>query len=233
MYQVRELAKIAERTPRTIHYNDDIGLLSSEKIGRNGYRHYGRSSLLRLQQILFFKRFGYKLKEIKLILDDKDFSLAESLENHREKIIKEIETLKSLLDTIDKTIASEKGDIDMSDEVLFENLSHNETKLAEEALEQWNPETVKESYRGYNRLSAAVYTGWAKLIGTDPASQQAQEMVKRWGESIEFFWSPDDAGLLGLAEMYGSDQRFRKFYEAIHPGLAEFILACVKIYCST
>lgn len=129
----------------------------------------------------------------------------------------------------------------MSDEELFQNLTTEERIYAHEALARWNPEVVKESYRRYNKLTAAQKQAmkeggvafnkeWAALIGTDPASSAAQDMVAKWRKGIEFFWTPNLEGLLGLAQMYNNDPRFKSTYNKVDPRLAAYILECVQVY---
>lgn len=54
-YTVKQLAKIAGVSVRTMHYYDEIGLLKPAFVKENGYRGYTDAELLRLEQILFFK----------------------------------------------------------------------------------------------------------------------------------------------------------------------------------
>ena len=54
-YTIKEIAKLANVSTRTIRYYDEIGLLPPAYIGNNGYRYYDRQSLLSLQQILFYR----------------------------------------------------------------------------------------------------------------------------------------------------------------------------------
>ncbi|HEX9617528.1 MAG TPA: MerR family transcriptional regulator, partial [Anaerolineales bacterium] len=72
---VRQLAKLAGVTNRTLHYYDQIGLLHPASYGNNGYRFYGEESVFRLQQILFYRELGFSLDLIKTIIDRPDFDL--------------------------------------------------------------------------------------------------------------------------------------------------------------
>ena len=58
----------------------------------------------------------------------------------------------------------------------------------------------------------------------------AQALVARWHRHMEYFWSPSDEQLAGLADLYNEDPRFRKNYEAFAPGLAGFMREAVKVY---
>ena len=52
MYTVKQLASSAGVTPRTLRFDDEIGLLQSAQVVENGYRYYDEEAALRLQQIL-------------------------------------------------------------------------------------------------------------------------------------------------------------------------------------
>ena len=129
----------------------------------------------------------------------------------------------------------------MSDEKLFKNLTPTERAYSEEALACWDPEVVRESHRRYNKLSPAERTAmkeggaafnkeWAALIGTDPSSPAAQEKVESWRKGVEFFWTPTLDNLVGLAQMYNDDPRFKSNYDKVDPRLAVFMLECVQAY---
>ena len=75
MYTVKQLSTLAGVTPRTLHHYDQIGLLKPESIGENGYRYYGEKSMLRLQQILFYRELDMPLDEIKKIMGRRDFDV--------------------------------------------------------------------------------------------------------------------------------------------------------------
>lgn len=72
-YTVKQLATLAGVTPRTLHHYDQIGLLKPVSVGANGYRYYGEESILRLQQILFYRELGLPLGDIRKIMGRRDF----------------------------------------------------------------------------------------------------------------------------------------------------------------
>lgn len=64
---MRTISQVAELTgisTRTLQYYDEIGLLKPSGLTQSGYRIYDDETLQKLQQILFFKELGFKLKEI-------------------------------------------------------------------------------------------------------------------------------------------------------------------------
>lgn len=239
MQTVRQLAEMAGITVRTLHHYDAIGLLKPSLVGGNGYRYYGEEALLRLQQILLYRELGFDLDAIKRLMGKKDFSVVRALEAHRQALRRRIERLETLVATVDRTLAAQKGDTTMSDAQLFEGLTAQEKEYAEEAMERWDPQVVRESHRRYAQLSPdqkramkaadeALRQRWASLIGTDPAGPQARGLVDEWRKGIEFFYTPTPEILLGLASMYVDDPRFRATYDAVDPRLAEYVRACVE-----
>jgi hypothetical protein len=47
---------------------------------------------------------------------------------------------------------------------------------------------------------------------------------------MQYFWIPNDEQLLGLADLYNDDPRFRENYEKVAPNLSEFMREAVKVY---
>jgi len=146
-YTVQQLASLANVTARTLHHYDHIGLLSPSEIGMNGYRYYGESELLRLQQILFFRELGIPLSEIKTMLDNPGFDIATALAEHRGVIELKRSRMDELITTIDHTISRIKNNISMDDKDLYNGFSHEEgEKYAEEAKERWgNTDAYRQS----------------------------------------------------------------------------------------
>jgi hypothetical protein len=59
---------------------------------------------------------------------------------------------------------------------------------------------------------------------------QVQAVIARWHKHMQYFWSPNDEQLLGLADLYNNDPRFRENYEKVAPNLSEFMREAVKVY---
>ncbi|WP_425146217.1 MerR family transcriptional regulator [Deinococcus sp.] len=68
MFQIGELARIAEVSPRTLRHYDDLGLLSPSRL-ESGYRSYGAADLKRLRRILALRDVGLPLERIGALLD--------------------------------------------------------------------------------------------------------------------------------------------------------------------
>src|SRR5512137_2387193 len=127
-YTVKQLAALAGISIRTLHYYDEIDLLKPETVGSNGYRYYGEASLLRLQQILFFKELGLGLDAIHSILDQPGFDQERALAEHREQLAGQRQRIDRLIQTIDKTRLHLKGKQKMESNELFEGFSDEKQK---------------------------------------------------------------------------------------------------------
>jgi DNA-binding transcriptional MerR regulator len=242
MFTVKQLSKLAGVTPRTLHHYDAIGLLKPSQIGDNGYRYYGEQSLLHLQQILFYREMGLPLEEIARIMGRRDFELVSALESHKTELNKRIERLERLIETVDTTISHLKGEINMSKKQLFAAFSEEEQeKYAAEAEAKYDPATVRESQRKWKSYTAAdkqriadegnqVYADLAAAMPQGADSAAVQTIVERWRRHMDYFWTPNLDQLLGLAEMYNDDPRFKANFDNFDPNLAAFMKDAVTVY---
>ncbi len=242
MFTVKQLSKLAGITPRTLHHYDDIGLLKPSRIGANGYRYYGEDAVLRLQQILFYRELDIPLDDIKKIMGRRDFDVLGALHSHKDALQKQAARLNRLLATVDNTINHLKGEKVMSQKGLFEGFSEEEQeKYALEAEQLYDPETVRESNRKWKAYSAgkkeailvegkAIYADMIAVMPKGANSAEAQAIVERWRKHMDYFWTPNLDQLLGLANGYNDDPKFKANFDKMHPQLAKFMRDVVKIY---
>ncbi|PKO04381.1 MAG: hypothetical protein CVU41_17350 [Chloroflexi bacterium HGW-Chloroflexi-3] len=153
MLTIKQISQLAHVTPRTLRYYDQIGLLPPEDIGENGYRYYSDASLLKLQQILFYRELDMPLEQIKEIMDREGYDLQEALEEHKNQLVKRINRFQKLITTVDQTLKYIKGEEEMNKKVLFDAFNEEEQeKMEKEAMQMYDPETVKESNRKWKKL---------------------------------------------------------------------------------
>lgn len=87
MKTVSQVAKLTGISTRTLQYYDEIGLLKPSGLTSSGYRLYDDETLQTLQQILFFKELGFRLKEIKEILEKPDFDRITAFKKQKELLM--------------------------------------------------------------------------------------------------------------------------------------------------
>jgi DNA-binding transcriptional MerR regulator len=242
MYTVKQLARLAGITPRTLHYYDEIGLFQPSRVGPNGYRYYGEEALLRLQQILLYRELDMPLEDIKQIMGRREFDALGALEDHKQELGKRILRLERLIVTVDQTIDHLKGKKAMSEKQLFEVFSEEQqAEYEKEAMQVYDPETVKASNKKWKSYTTAekqrigeegnaVYQDLIQAMPKGPASPEAQACIERWRKHMEYFWVPDDDQLVGLANGYNDDPRFKANFDRVHPDLAEFMRSAVSVY---
>ncbi len=152
-YSIKQIADLAGVTTRTIRFYDEIGLLTPTQIGENGYRFYNRDSLLRLQQIMFYRELDVPLKHIRIIMNQSDFDLLDALEKHRLSLQNRHNRLERLIHTVNQTIHIIKGESQMNDNELFEGF--DESEYAEEARQRWGDKPAYvESLKRWASFSA-------------------------------------------------------------------------------
>jgi DNA-binding transcriptional MerR regulator len=242
MLTIKQISQLAHVTPRTLRYYDQIGLLPPGDIGENGYRYYSDVSLLKLQQILFYRELDMPLEQIKEIMGRENYDLQEALEDHKDQLGKRIIRLQKLITTVDQTLKYIKGEEEMNNKVLFDAFNEEEQeKMEKEAMQMYDPETVKESNRKWKDYSMAekqkigeegnaVYQGFVDAMSKGPDSPEAQACVQRWRDHMNYFWTPNLDQLIGLADLYNDDPRYKKIFDKVHPDLAQFVREAVIIY---
>lgn len=236
MYTIQDLARMAKISVRTLRHYDDTGLLIP--VGRNnaGLRLYKKDELLRLQQILFYKKLGLKLLSIKEILDNPNFDIFKALDEHKKNLQQEIVQNRKLIKTIEKTILFIKQPKMLTDEELYEGFSKEQIeRYNKEVDEKYDPKVVKESRDRVRRMSKEqlevikkeggdIYSALAELMGKEEyTSQKVQDLIRRHFLHINHFYTVTKEIYSGLAHLYVDNPEFKQFYEKVKPGLAEFL----------
>ena len=242
-YSVKELAKLASISIRTLHYYDKIGLLKPAFRSEKGYRFYGRTELLLLQQILFYKELGFSLKDIEAIIKSADFDLINALESHKKALKNQLGNIKQLLKTIDYTINELKNNEMMKDEEIYAGFSPEEMKsMRAEVTKRWGAEELKATE---DRIRAMGKDGWknakqkgeevnqllADLMDLPVESINVQRAIELHFRHLNLFYEVSKERYLGLANMYVEDERFKAHYDKYRTGLAVFIKAGITVFC--
>lgn len=248
-YSVNRLARLAGVSTRTLRYYDEIGLLSPKRISSNGYRVYGQKEVDLLQQILFYRELGVPLDEIKSIVCSDKFNGIAALEGHLSALKAKREQIELLIANVEKTIAAAKGELKMSDKEKFEGfkkqlIEDNESKYGKEIREKFGDTAVDASNSKLMEMTQEQYDKSAELSRRinetlkrafeqgDPAGELAQQACELHKEWLGYFWNfYSKEAHLGLAQSYVDDPRFRKYYDSIAEGCAEFLYEALKIYC--
>lgn len=124
-YSIHEASQISGVSVRTLHHYDALGLLCPRRDAASGYRRYTQADLGRLQRILLFRELGFPLKDIAHLLAE-ERQPSETLQLHRQLLLRRIEELHAMVRLVDRTLLSMKGGVPMNPESQFQPLSRKE-----------------------------------------------------------------------------------------------------------
>ncbi|MCI5054544.1 MAG: MerR family transcriptional regulator [Flavobacteriales bacterium] len=246
-YTVKMLAKISGISKRTLHWYDEIGLLKPAHYGTNGYRYYEEEQLLLLQQILFFRKLGFNLNNIQSIVNSNDFDKARALSAHKQTLEETVNRTQKLIHTIDKTILHLKGEQAMQDKEFYDGFDLEKQKeyeqflakyygtVAEDLILESKKRTInwhKHDWEDVKREGNNIYKALEVCIEKDlsPRSEEVQALIHKHFQMIERFYNASKDVYIGLAQLYCEHPDFRKYYEAYHPKMAEFIAEAMRVY---
>lgn len=239
---INKLAKLCGITVRTLHYYDEIGLLSPNSIAPNGYREYDQENLIRLQSILFFKELDIPLKEIKRIIDSPNYDKHTALKKHKKLLALKRERLDRIINLVDDNL--EKDEISLK-EFDMTNIKEQINKYQQEAKERWgDTEAFKQSSKRTSKYSTAdwqkineerdnIFSDFADSLNNTNDCKDTDVLVKEWKNHISrYYYDCTDEILSGLADMYMYDGRFKENMDKHGEGLTEFISKSIKNYCN-
>ena len=238
--QIKEFSRFTGVSVRTLHYYDEIGLLKPSHVDKStGYRYYDEHSLLRMQEILFYRELDFPLKSIEEILSSPNYDKTQALKEQKKLLILKKERLERLILAID---SATKGENVMK---AFDNTEFEKYKT--EAQEKWGSTDAykehQEKTKGYskdkwNSMAAdmdAIMGQFAAVMthGDAADSAAAQELVQALQSHItENYYTCTKEILSGLGQMYVADERFKANIDKHGDGTAAFICEAIATYCN-
>jgi len=231
--KVKEVASVLGVTVRTLHHYDEIGLLTPKK-NKSSYRLYEKSDVDKLTEIIILRDLGFSLADIKNIITDSESNKQEALRIHRSLLQKKIEKLNFHLLSINKLI--EGGEIDMSK---YKDFDYN--KYRKEAIDKYG-EIAKQTHERVDKYSKEkvdslkyetekIFKKFASKMDIGFNNPDTMLLVKEWQYFITTnFYDCTNEILIGLADIYIEDSRFKKNIDKTKEGLSEFISKAIKHY---
>ncbi|GAF64805.1 putative transcriptional regulator [Bacillus sp. TS-2] len=248
-YSINQVAKISGISKRTLRYYDEIGLLKPARVNSSGYRIYREGELAKLQQILFYRELEMKLEDIKEIISSPKFDIEAALHMHYKQLQSKRKQLDDLIDTVERTLKSNKGEIHMSIEDKFEafkrkKIAENEENFGKEIRDQYGKKEVEASNQKWMKLSeqdfkemqeleSKLFLELEKLAESkDIESTEAKNVFEYHKKWLMYTWSDYSSDAhKGLADLYVSDQRFTKYYnERAGNEVVGFLSEAIKQY---
>lgn len=234
-YTVREVARMAGVTAKTLYHYQRVGLLSPAYIGENGYRYYGVKELEQLQQILYYRELDFSLSQIKRAMESEPNRLGCLREQHRLLEQSRKRTVR-LLRALEEAIArAEKGE-GMDTERMFQGFdgAQWEDQLAQrKAYLETNygcrPVGNIHGDQGCSRVDEETvafqaYMAGALELGKGPGDPEVRQAMAKHGT----FCGMDAQRMAERARFFVTDDFHRSMLEAHQTGLSYYILACAE-----
>lgn len=165
---VKDLSKLTGVSVQTLHHYDRIGLLKPSMRAPNGYRLYSEGDLLRLQQIIALKFFGFELSQIKQLLAGKI-----GLKEHFDMQVKALEQKASKLMDASNTLKSIVSDLGDNESIPIENIINliEVYNMAKNLEHPWVKDIfTQEELKQYAAFEAELKTKFSE-----------KELEQRWG----------------------------------------------------
>jgi DNA-binding transcriptional MerR regulator len=193
--KVGELAKQTGLSVRTLHYYDEIGLLSPSFRTDTGYRLYVAGDIARLQQIKSLRQLGLSLEEIRDCLRRPDFSPLRVVQHHIARLREQMDLQQQLCQRLEALAACLSSAEEVSVEQFLQTIEamnmvekyYTPEQMAElqERGRQLGEDKIRQAETDWQELIAQVRTEKAK--GTDPASEPVRRLAQRWRNLVNAF----------------------------------------------
>lgn len=231
---VGEVSRLTNISIRMLRHWDETGLVSPQR-DWNGYRLYSDSDLSRLRRLLLYRELGIPVPRIKQLLDAKPSELIRELADRRGQLARKAERINQALVDIDRLMDIAQTGIDMND------ATRQSCEWAEEAQSRWggSQQWMQAAEYQVRRTSdmqerdmkqfEAIEQQLADAMrrGVEPGSDEGNELAETHRRSLVWFDVTPSMHVC-LGRMYVADERFVQHYDALEPGLAQWLLALIE-----
>jgi DNA-binding transcriptional MerR regulator len=217
-WKVGELAGRTGLTVRTLHYYEEIGLLSPSRRTDAGHRLYAAGDVVRLQQIKSLRALGFSLREIRDCLDQSDFPLERVIELHLSQLKEKIELQQRLCRLLERVAARLRSGQEISSgeflDTVMEVIDMSERLNRYYTPEQLGYLAARRRELGEERIHQSE-AEWAELIeqvraemeaGTDPSTERVQALARRWMGLINEFTGADPGIERSVGDMWQQEE---------------------------
>ncbi len=255
-----ELSRLTNVSVRTLHLYDEMDLLKPSMRLPNGYRFYSESDLSKLQQIIALKFFGFKLAKIKVLLAQHNDNLAhfQAQKNALKTQMSYMENAMDTLDDIISQLKSNRSinwqeiielieDYNMTQEIekfwgfeLAQQTEYEKYLVNQGIVSQADLDKGRQKYQSWKKedwrkikvdgdeINNALLEALQKNLKS--SSSEVQNIIKKHFEWVNIFWTPNHEKYISLGKMYCENPDFRKYYDNMHPALAQFLADAMKVY---
>lgn len=210
LVKVGDLAKQTGVSVRTLHYYDEINLLSPSHRSESGYRLYGKADIVRLQQIVSLRQIGFSLDQVRDCLDQDEFSPHHVVQLHltqlkaqmqlQQQLYTRLEAIALRLQSTETISIQEFIQLIEATTMIDKYYTPEQLDYLKDRREQVGEERIRQVEAEWPQLMAEVRAEMAK--GTDPTSGAVQALARRWLALIQAFTGGNAGIEQSLQTMY-------------------------------
>ncbi len=211
-WYVNELSKLTKVTVRTLHHYDKIGLLKPSLRRSNGYRLYSEADLLKLQQIIALKFFGFELSRIKLLMQE-EINIFDHFRAQQSFLEQQVKSLQVASQTLEAILCESSPNTSVPWKTIIKLIK--DYQMTKELKYAWvakalNPTELKE-YASFEQGLETRFTAeeaeasrqeWLDLVkeieanlDKDPTSNFGVDMGKRCMDWVNAVFPKENAAL--------------------------------------
>jgi MerR family transcriptional regulator, thiopeptide resistance regulator len=230
--KVGEVARRTGISIRTLHYYDEIGLVSPSQHTEAGHRLYTDNDVQRLQQILILRALGFSLDKIRHFLaTPEDGPFLDVIDQQTARLRKEIDERLKVVNCLEKVAEKLRTK---------QHTTIDEIIALMEALEMIDKYYTREQLDELKARADALGEGgmqkaqedWKELIeevkmeidrGANPTDESVQQLARRWMDLIEMFTGGSPGIAKSLQAMYREEGASKASLGVLDEGTMAFM----------
>lgn len=242
LHTIGETAEMFGLTVRTLHHWDDIGLVTPTARDWQDFRLYSAADIARIHDVLTYRAVGLKLREISEILEATDGSVQQRLTHQRDVLLQKQDELSGMLCALEVLLEETMQDGNLSAEKRAEIMGpYYRPELEAEAEEKWGETEEWAQSQAVQRSMTA--SDWQNLRersdehqqqlvqamqrGVKPGSVEANELAEQHRQLLSHWFPVTISKHVIIARGYIADPRFKNYYDAYAPGLADWLFRII------
>jgi DNA-binding transcriptional MerR regulator len=223
---------------RTLHHWDTIGLVHPSDRTTSGYRVYSADDVARIHRVLVYRELGLSLADIAKILDDPSADAREHLRRQRLQLASQITHLQSMVEAVDRMLAASASGIQLTPDEQVEIFGTDwRPEWVDEAADRWGDTKQWQQYA--EQTAGLTAADWEEVAAATtalsndlaaahrtcvvPGAPAANALAERHRESLARYFDCTHSMQVCLARMFVSDPGYTSYYDALSPGLTEWL----------
>lgn len=204
-WYVKELSELTQVSVQTLHHYDRINLLKPSLRLANGYRLYSERDLLKLQQIIALKYFGFTLSQIKTLVST-DVDMIDQFSVQSKLLEKKANTLLEASQALKHIVSDCSRDKSISWETIIKLIEVY--RMTEQFEKTWAGKVLSQE-------ELKQYASFEQNLKTKFTRDEQQEFEQSWDnlvKEVNTYLKKDPASDAGI----GMAQRFMDWVNSFY-----------------